>query len=119
MTIEFDVLVNRRYGGFGFSQEFVDHLVKRFGWAMLDDYQVVQEWEKTPGVKFICGTDPQIGGQDREVVRTDPDILATFDFLGSERSSGPHAKLIKEHVSLSWYIHDYDGMEEVREGSGW
>ena len=79
------VLYNAKYGGFSFSDAFVDEFKKRH-----------------PEKKCKNG-------------RTDPDVIALFEEMGSERSSGRCANLQIEEIpdDVEFEIDEYDGMETV------
>jgi hypothetical protein len=60
---------------------------------------------------------------DREVDRTDPDLISVIEFLGPKAASGRYAQLkIKEILDGTMYrIDHYDGYEEIqfRDNIGW
>jgi len=89
--VEMKIAVNRCWGGFGVSKAVYDEL--GMGW---DGY----------GYDF---------GEDSK--RSDPKLIAAIEKLGTKESSGVHAEIEIVDVpdDVEWYIHDYDGMETVRE----
>lgn len=84
------VLYNTRYGGFSFSKEFVEEFNKRHP----DRKPSLTKWNAD---------------------RTDPDIIALFEEMGSEWSSGRCAILAIEEIpdDVEYDIHEYDGQEDV------
>lgn len=82
------ILVNRCYGGFGFSKEMKEELGKRLGCEIHwdDDYA------------------------------TNPEAIALFEEHGSEWASGRHAKLKIVELpdeTTDWSLEEYDGMEQI------
>lgn len=49
--------------------------------------------------------------------RDDPDLVAVVKELGTEKASGRFAclKIVSVPANVKWYIHEYDGSEEVHE----
>ena len=86
------VLYNNCYGGFSFSNEFMEEVKKRYPELKLDYYV-------------------------SHKLRSDPRILEVFEEFGSGRSSGPYSKIKVREIpdNVEYDIHDYDGMESV----GW
>jgi hypothetical protein len=82
------ILYNAKYGGFGFSDAFVDEFKKRHP-------------EKTLNK---CS-----------VNRSDNDTIALFEEMGSDKSSGYCANLQIEEIpdDVEFEIDEYDGMETV------
>lgn len=102
------LVINRCHGGFGLSFEACKLIAERKGWTLAtDDYD--QEY-------FIpeLGKDQRLDPHDLE--RTDPDLIAVVEELGSE-ADGHYAELKVVNIpdDISWYIHEYDGMEKVCE----
>jgi hypothetical protein len=79
------VLYNAKYGGFSFSDAFLDEFKKR---------HPEKKWS---------------------VERTDPDVIALFEELGCDKSSGYCADLRIEEIpdDVEFEIDEYDGMETV------
>ena len=84
------VVYNAMYGGFGFSEEFVTEFKKRHPEKSLDKWSVE---------------------------RSDPDVIALLEEMGSDESSGYCANLQIEKIpdDVEFEIGEYDGMETV----GW
>lgn len=61
--------------------------------------------------------------KDREIDRTDPDLISVVELLGPDKASGRYASLeIKEITDGAIYrIDSYDGIEQVefRDNMGW
>lgn len=83
------VLYNTCYGGFSFSQEFIEEFNKRH-----PDRKPLTKWNAD---------------------RTDRDIIALFEEKGFEWSSGNCALLDIEEIpdDVEYHIEEYDGMESV------
>ena len=84
------VVINRRFGGFGLSNEACEYL----GISPKEAYDY-----------------------SSYNMRTDPDLVDCVEHLGSERASGSFAKLKVVEIpdDVKWEITDYDGMEQVEE----
>lgn len=85
------ILINKCYGGFSFSDEFILEYYKHYG----------------------IDNDPLYNNTGR----TDPRVIELFKELGSERSSGKFSKLKLVEIpdNIDWEITDYDGKETVSE----
>jgi hypothetical protein len=106
------VAINRQWGGFSLSEEAVFALAAKKGLSLYVDnkysfpmYFTSEEF--TDESHF----------DDRPENRADPDLISVIEELGSERASGRHAYIVIVDVpdDVEWHIHDYDGMESVRE----
>lgn len=84
------ILINKCYGGFGYSTEFRCEYLKR------------------TGIEIPLYSDD---------LRSDPTIISLFEELGSERSSGNYSrlKLIEIPDDVEYSIEEYDGKEWVAE----
>ena len=84
------VLYNTCYGGFNFSERFVDEFNKRHP----DRPKKLESWHDE---------------------RTDPDVIALFEEKGSAWSSGVCSNLDMEEIpdDVEFRIREYDGMESV------
>lgn len=82
------VLYNGKYGGFSFSDAFVEEFNKRHPEKKIDRYSNE---------------------------RTDPDVVALVEELGQEKSSGYSAMIYVEEIpdDVEYEIHEYDGLEDV------
>ncbi len=84
------VVINRRYGGFGLSEEAIAWLRER-GWKHCD-----------------CPEDAP---------RHDPLLIKCVETLG-EKANGEHAKLSIEDAGNAYTIHEHDGKERVEYAGG-
>ncbi len=84
------VLINRCYGGFGFSEEFENHMKEKYPHL----------YENTD--EFI---DPRVGVYAEEAVA-----------FGLDKASGPFADLYADEIpdGVLYDIHEYDGMEYIQ-----
>ena len=84
------VLYNACYGGFNFSQEFVEEFNKRHP----DKTRKLDRWH---------------------VERSDPDVIALFEEKGPEWSSGRCSNLDVEEIpdDVEYHVDEYDGLETV------
>jgi hypothetical protein len=87
------IVVNRCFGGFSLSQEAFEALgliYDGYGYLNID-----------PG---------------SHMERNDPRLVEVVERLG-DRANGRHAELVVVEIpdDVNWEIHDYDGMETVRE----
>ena len=102
------VVINRCYGGFDLSFEACKLIAERKGWTLAtDDYDLEY---------FIpeLGKDQRLDPYDLE--RNDPDLVAAVEELG-ENACGYAAdlKIVSIPDDVKWFIHEYDGMEVIRE----
>lgn len=83
------ILINKCFGGFEFSDEFIE------------------EYTKRTGTSFYCIKE----------YRTANDIIELFEEMGSERSSGELSELeiVEIPDDVEWEVHDYDGNEWIAE----
>ena len=99
------VVINRCYGGFGLSFEACKLIAKRKGWTLATD-----DW----------GNDYWLVDKQRmdyyDLDRTDLDLVAAVEELG-ENACGYAAdlKIVSIPDDVKWFIHEYDGMEVIRE----
>lgn len=102
------VVINRCYGGFGLSFEACKLIAERKGWTLAtDDYD--REY-------FIpeLGKDQRLDPYDLE--RNDPILVAVVEELGEDADGyGAELKVVNIPEDIKWHIHDYDGMETIRE----
>lgn len=98
MTNTIKILYNDCYGGFAFSQPFLDEFKARTG-RTLETYKAL----------FRIGP---------ESIRCDPTSIAIFEERGSEWCSGQHSALEMREIPAIfanyWEIDEYDGNETVR-----
>lgn len=104
------VIVNRCFGGYGWSLKALDWMIERRFHPAMD------ETKTFPGI---------FDGKDRvsdsfylsEVPRSDPLLIECLETLGSEVASAPGARLAIVEIpdDVQWHIEEYDGMEHVAE----
>lgn len=84
------VLYNDCYGGFSFSEEFLEELKRRHPEKEFKDYY-------------------------HQGLRDDPDTIALFEEWGSKRSSGHFSKIELDEIpdGVEYDIREYDGQEGV------
>jgi hypothetical protein len=87
------VLINQRFGGFGFSKEFLKHLESVH-----------------PDMFTSHGLDSTYWNE-----RDDKRIVNEAISFGLDKASGPFARLTVEEVpdGCEYNIHEYDGMEHI------
>lgn len=87
------VLYNRCYGGFGFSDKFVEEFNRLYP----DAEKPLRDYD------------------DDCAVRSDPRIIELFERMGTKEASGDYAELKVSAVpdGFEWSINEYDGMESV------
>jgi hypothetical protein len=103
------IVVNRCFGGFGISRKASEFMAARGNKQAKAE---IREFEKS-GRWFGYGYSEKFhDGYDR----TDPDLVAAVEELGSE-ASGDHSSLEVVNIpdDVDWEIDDYDGMERVEE----
>ena len=85
------IVINNCFGGFGVSKDVYDELGK--------------EWDGYGHLDFGLSC------------RTDPEVIAVIEKLGSEKASGfcARLKVIEIPDGIEWEIDEYDGLETVRE----
>lgn len=84
------VIYNTCYGGFNFSNEFVEEFNNR-------------------------NTERATHLETRHEERTDPSVIALFEEKGSEWSSGRHSKLDIMNIpdDVEFTVEEYDGIETI------
>ena len=89
------VVINRRFGGFGLSDQARELYAEAKGVPVEEVY-------------------------DWEIARDDADLIRIVDQLGKQ-ADGTFAdlKVVEIPDGIKWYIHEYDGLEDVREGRIW
>jgi len=89
------VVINRRFGGFGLSD------------------QARQLYAETKGI------DPE-EVYDWEIERDDADLIRIVEQLGKQADGRcADLKVVEIPDGVKWYVHEYDGLEDVREGRIW
>lgn len=85
------IVINKKFGGFGLSDEAVRYYAELQG----IDPMYVETWE---------------------ILRDDPFLVTTVEALGPA-ANGAHAKLkiVEIPDGVDWEIMEYDGMESIHE----
>lgn len=103
------VVINRKYGGFGLSNEAMARYIEEKGLS----YKL--EKNKKFNFEFYVNED----GEDfhyLDIKRDDPLLVKIVEEMG-EKSWDRYAELkvveVPDHIK--WHIHEYDGMEYVAE----
>jgi len=96
------VVVNKKYGGFGLSRAAVESLAAR---GNKEAQELLED----------AGPDEDVTLRSFE--RSDPDLVAVIEELGSKKASAPRSHLIVVNVpdDVKWYIDNDDGLETVEE----
>ena len=89
------VVINRCFGGFGLSKE----ANRLYAEAKGIDPEEVYHWDMD---------------------RTDSDLVRIVEELG-DGADGDFSslKVVEIPDGIKWYIHEYDGLEDIREGRIW
>ena len=131
-----EIVVNRRYGGFGLSVAAIKRYAELAGITLyphLHEYDTPDAqsitWEHAEevgmGLTDLCfATEECINADElddhywyhRDIGRDDPHLVAVVRELGSD-ADGSHAKLNITEVpdDVEWKIEEYDGKEWVAE----
>lgn len=113
------ILINKCYGGFGFSAEVINWLVENRGWQAATEEEVYSDDNNKPYVYFYDFKHSIYALCPRDVLneRTDKDVIDCFEALGTERFSGRFADvaLVEIPARVSWKISEYDGVEHIAE----
>jgi hypothetical protein len=126
------VVINACFGGFSLSSKATEAYLARKGQRVFwfkqkrdktgrPDFDAIVPTE-TPDEEFIAFsyTDPEASEDayfsDRDIVRTDPDLIAVVEELRGA-ASGKHAKLevIDIPDDVEWIVEEYDGLEHIAE----
>ena len=100
------IVINRCFGGFGLSTEAHALIANRKGWQHACDDWDKDYWYSEPGKAVY----------ENDLLRYDPDLVAAVETLGAD-ANGRYSelKIVDVPDEVDWYIHEYDGLEEVRE----
>lgn len=109
------IVVNTCFGGFSISLEAAKFMAARGNKTALDeleDYYLKEHknfCDSWYGYGFVEGSN----GYER----TDPDLVAAVETLGSKEASGSMAALTVQEIpdGIDWYIDEYDGIETIHE----
>ncbi len=119
------VVINVCYGGFGLSQLACEKLIER-GWPVVmssveghphGDRAIIDFSDDKPTLRMCGRYSVSIRYRYEDAFRTDEDLVAVVEELGSKAASGEYAKLgiVEVPDGVSWTIEDYDGMEYIAE----
>ena len=107
------IVINTKYGGFSLSEEAVLLYGDKKGLNIIANQD---EKIKTITHYYLNEAKEENGFGEWEIERTDPVLIEVVEQLG-DLANGPYSKLKVVEVpdDIKWYIHDYDGIEEVHE----
>ncbi len=111
------IVINECYGGFGLSNEATEMYLTRVG--KVPFYRYDRFGTSTYASKpFINDKTDGEYFHTWEMDRDDPDLIYVVEALG-DCASGYLSKLkiVQIPDDVDWEIHEYDGMESVRENS--
>ena len=107
------VVINSCYGGFSISKKAAEFMAKR------GNKRAIAELEKSKNGKnkgrwFGYGC---VDGFDGQYDRSDSDLIAAVEELGSEKASGTFAelKVVEIPDGIEYEISSYDGIEHISE----
>jgi hypothetical protein len=107
------IVINKKYGGFGLSEEAVLLYGDKKGLNI-----IAQQDEKVKTITHYYLDEKKDGNQfgEWEIERTDPVLVEVVEQLGDlANSCYAKLKIVEVPDDVKWYIHDYDGLEEVHE----
>jgi len=111
------VIINECYGGFSLSNEAMEMYLTRKGKVPFyySDRFGIRTYASKP---YVNDTSFDEYYSAWDIDRDDSDLIFVIEALGAS-ASGHAAKLKIVHIpdDADWEIHDYDGMESVREKS--
>lgn len=129
------IVINRRFGGFGLSEQGIKAYAERKGLTLypevgqfsLTNYWTVPPDQRPPEPKGKWSQFPEeyrafneaynkFVLSDREIPRDDADLVAVVEQLGAAadgRFAGLHVVTVPDGVQ--WEIEEYDGMEHIAE----
>ena len=107
------IVINRKHGGFGLSEEAVLLYGDKKGLNIIANQD---EKIKTITHYYLNEVKEENGFGEWEIKRNDPVLVEVVEQLG-DLANGHYSKLKVVEVpdDIKWYIHDYDGLEEVHE----
>lgn len=129
------IVINRCFGGFGLSVAAMKQLIARNADGV--EVYTVDEYTNGKGFRSVLYRLMEVGngystisdlGKDVLIKdgmvyrwsdrnRSDPNLAAVAEELGSEASSGCYAKLkiVEVPEDVEWSIEEYDGLEHIAE----
>jgi hypothetical protein len=109
-----EIVINKRYGGFGLSRKAFLRLREMGSEVALKEPDIGEVW---PGSKPVeVRRAGYLDSFCRDIKRDDPMLVKVVRELGEE-ASAPLAKLriVSVPDGIEWEIDDYDGMETIAE----
>jgi hypothetical protein len=107
------IVINKKYGSFSLSEEAVLLYGDKKGLNI-----IAQQDEKVKTITHYYLDEKKDGNQfgEWEIERTDPVLVEVVEQLGDlANSCYTKLKIVEVPDDVKWYIHDYDGVEEVHE----
>ena len=107
------IVINKKYGGFGLSEEAVLLYGDKKGLNI-----IAQQDEKVKTITHYYLDEKKDGNQfgEWEIERNDPILVEVVEQLGDLANSRyAKLKIVEVPDDVKWYIHDYDGIESVYE----
>jgi hypothetical protein len=110
------VVLNRKHGGFGLSEEAIEMLIEEFGWEVADSEENTQRTGRRIRRSSSGGRRLDSSARRDKRLRTDPALVEVVETLGDD-ASGRHADLQVVEIpgDVEWTIDEYDGVEWVAE----
>ena len=107
------VVINTCWGGFSLSEAAMKEVAKRKGIVL---HEVIEKESYGEVSHFETPEGEYYSEYALEGSRNDPDLVAVVEEMG-QAANGGNSKLNVVEVpdDVKWYIHDYDGMEDVQE----
>ena len=107
------IVINRKHGGFSLSEEAVLLYGDK---KNLNIIAKQDEKIKTITHYYFNEVKEENGFGEWEIERNDPVLVEVVEQLG-DLANGHYSKLkiVEVPDDIKWYIHDYDGLEEVHE----
>ena len=107
------IVINRKHGGFGLSEEAVLLYGDKKNLNIIANQD---EKIKTITHYHLNEVKEENGFGEWEIERNDPVLVEVVEQLG-DLANGHYSKLkiVEIPDDVKWYIHDYDGLEEVYE----
>jgi hypothetical protein len=108
------VVINACHGGFSLSHEAILRWHELQGIPIyhhcLPDSTVMLYYRDPTDIKNSTWSDD-------DIERDDPYLVRVVQEMGSDRAGGPYSmlKIVEIPESVTWEVHDYDGMEWVAE----
>lgn len=107
------IAVNKQYGGYSLSAEFWERYAELKGFNLVK----IDGWFKGVYDFFKDSVTEENRLNDEDIPRDDPVLIQVIEELGSDRVSGPCARIeiIEIPDDVNWFVEEYDGSEWVAE----